>query len=320
MTDVILEILLAIIVGISFYFLLLKYTEKETSNQNVWKFLLYGFALILFGMLIDITDNFPILDKYIFIGDTVYQSFLKEVIGYLIGFILIAIGFWRLVTCSTKFAVGDNNLKRSIHKIESIELHLSDSLAFQQKLLDAIPVPVFYKNNEGIYLGCNKEFEAFLGSNREDIIGKSVYDIAPKDLAEGYYEKDLELFNNPGTQIYEFEVKSKSDCIRKVIFHKATFYDNKGNVSGLIGAILDITELKEAEDEREKLITKLQVALDKVKVLSGFLPICCSCKKIRDDKGYWNQIEEFIREHSEAEFSHSICPACAEKLYPFLQD
>ena len=67
--------------------------------------------------------------------------------------------------------------------------------------------------------------------------------------------------------------------------------------------------------EREKLIKELQEALVKVKLLSGFLPICASCKKIRDDKGYWNQIEAYIRDHSEAEFSHGICPDCAEKIY-----
>ncbi len=67
--------------------------------------------------------------------------------------------------------------------------------------------------------------------------------------------------------------------------------------------------------ERERLIAELQEALAKVKLLSGFLPICASCKKIRDDKGYWQQIELYIREHSEAEFSHGICPDCATKLY-----
>ncbi|MDH3391775.1 MAG: hypothetical protein OEL85_08260, partial [Desulfobulbaceae bacterium] len=56
--------------------------------------------------------------------------------------------------------------------------------------------------------------------------------------------------------------------------------------------------------------------LDKVNLLGGMLPICASCKKIRDDKGYWNQIETYIRDHSEAEFSHGICPDCAQKLYP----
>lgn len=70
------------------------------------------------------------------------------------------------------------------------------------------------------------------------------------------------------------------------------------------------------EAEREQLIVQLQEALAKVKTLSGFLPICANCKKIRDDKGYWNQIEAYIRDHSEAEFSHGICPDCAKKLYP----
>ena len=60
---------------------------------------------------------------------------------------------------------------------------------------------------------------------------------------------------------------------------------------------------------------ELQKALSKIKTLSGLLPICASCKKIRDDKGYWNQIELYIRDHTEAEFSHSLCPICAEKLY-----
>ncbi|MBU0982242.1 MAG: tetratricopeptide repeat protein [candidate division Zixibacteria bacterium] len=74
---------------------------------------------------------------------------------------------------------------------------------------------------------------------------------------------------------------------------------------------------KEAEIHRLKNI-ELQKALDSVKLLSGLLPICASCKNVRDDSGYWNQIEDFIHDHSEAEFSHSLCPTCARKLYPNL--
>ena len=81
----------------------------------------------------------------------------------------------------------------------------------------------------------------------------------------------------------------------------------------------EIDERKRVEKEREKLIHELQEALDKVKTLSGLLPICSSCKKIRDDNGYWNQIEVYIRDHSEADFSHSICPGCAKELYPDLE-
>ncbi|MCE5265782.1 MAG: hypothetical protein LLG97_19920 [Deltaproteobacteria bacterium] len=79
-----------------------------------------------------------------------------------------------------------------------------------------------------------------------------------------------------------------------------------------------VAERKRAEEERERLISELQKALSTVKKLSGLLPICASCKKIRDDKGYWNQIESYIKENSEAEFSHGICPDCAKKLYPEL--
>jgi len=68
--------------------------------------------------------------------------------------------------------------------------------------------------------------------------------------------------------------------------------------------------------ELRRLNAELQAALAKVKVLSGLLPICASCKKIRDDQGYWHQVEVYLRDHSEVEFSHGICPDCAQKLYP----
>jgi len=77
-----------------------------------------------------------------------------------------------------------------------------------------------------------------------------------------------------------------------------------------------LEEKEKAEQERIRYVEELQKALQEVKQLSGLLPICSSCKKIRDDKGYWNQIENYIHDHSEAEFSHGICPDCAKKLYP----
>jgi PAS domain-containing protein len=78
----------------------------------------------------------------------------------------------------------------------------------------------------------------------------------------------------------------------------------------------EVVERKRAQNERERVIIELQMALAQVKKLSGLLPICASCKKIRDDQGYWQQIEAYIRDRSEAEFSHAICPECARRLYP----
>jgi PAS domain S-box-containing protein len=90
----------------------------------------------------------------------------------------------------------------------------------------------------------------------------------------------------------------------------------------LLNSVADLlgrsTERRQAEEDREKFILELQKALSEVKTLSGLLPICASCKKIRDDSGYWNQIESYISKRSSAEFSHAICPECAEKLYPEL--
>jgi hypothetical protein len=84
----------------------------------------------------------------------------------------------------------------------------------------------------------------------------------------------------------------------------------------LEGIELDVTDRKEAAEEREKLITELSDALSMVKTLQGLLPICSHCKKIRNDKGYWEQMEMYIRDHSEVEFSHSICPECAQAFFP----
>ena len=81
----------------------------------------------------------------------------------------------------------------------------------------------------------------------------------------------------------------------------------------------EIKERVKIQKEREKLIEELQEALEKVRTLSGLLPICAHCKKVRDDKGYWSQIEKYIQEHSEARFSHGICPECAKELYPELE-
>lgn len=91
--------------------------------------------------------------------------------------------------------------------------------------------------------------------------------------------------------------------------------DASGEPTRIYGSVQDITERKRAEEEREKLISELQDALANIKTLSGLIPICSSCKKIRDDKGYWNQLEKYIIGHSEAKFTHGICPECAKTFY-----
>ncbi len=84
----------------------------------------------------------------------------------------------------------------------------------------------------------------------------------------------------------------------------------------LIARVNAHVELKRARDKQKELIEKLKTALEQIKQLSGLLPICSFCKKIRNDKGYWLQVEQYISQHSEAKFTHSLCPACIKKHYP----
>ena len=93
-------------------------------------------------------------------------------------------------------------------------------------------------------------------------------------------------------------------------------FDENGALIGAVHIARDITKRIENQNERERLVLELKDALTQVKRLSGLLPICSYCKRIRDDKGYWKQIESYIHEHSEAEFSHGICQDCLKKHYP----
>lgn len=92
-------------------------------------------------------------------------------------------------------------------------------------------------------------------------------------------------------------------------------FDSKGEITSVVHIVRDITSRILLQKEREALLTDLQQASSKIKALSGLIPICANCKKIRDDQGYWNLIESFIETHSNAEFSHGLCPDCHESLY-----
>lgn len=137
-----------------------------------------------------------------------------------------------------------------------------EQLHFMQVLINSIPIPVFYKDAQGIYLGCNSAFEAYLGLQKDQIIGKTVYDVAPKHLADIYYKADSDLLSNPGIQTYKSSVKYADGSIRNVIFYKATFYDAAGEVGGLVGIMMDITERKMAEALLQESEERFRILLD----------------------------------------------------------
>ena len=136
---------------------------------------------------------------------------------------------------------------KDIAERKRAEEALKDSEAFLKTLIDTIPIPVFYKGRDGKYLGFNRAFERFFGKPKEQLIGKSVFDINPPELAEIYHARDEELFNSGGVQRYESQWKNANGELRDFIFNKALFTDSKGTATGLIGTITDITERRRVE-------------------------------------------------------------------------
>ena len=122
-----------------------------------------------------------------------------------------------------------------------------EQINYLQKPIYNMPIPIFYKDRNGQYTSCNRSFEEFIGLTKDELLGKIAYDIGPKEIADNDFEKDNELFQNPGTQTYELKIMDKEGNVKEVIFNKSTFNDSQGNVAGLVGIISDVTSLKQLE-------------------------------------------------------------------------
>jgi PAS domain S-box-containing protein len=153
-------------------------------------------------------------------------------------------------------------LETDITERKQAEEALRHHLHFIRVLLDAIPNPIFYKDAGGVYLGCNKAFEDFIGKSRDGIIGKTVHDVGPKDPADAYHGAEEALFRQPGVQVYEDTVVNSDGMRHEVVFNKATFRNADGSLGGLVGTILDITERRRAEDRLRETTETLQAIIE----------------------------------------------------------
>ncbi len=221
-------------------------------------------------------------------------------------------------------------LRKKVTELESykeaqkdIEKELQSSKEILEMIMNNIPKQVFWKSRDLIYLGCNQSFAEVTGMNSpSEVIGKSDYDFHRDPAhADSYREWDKKIMDE-GKPILDLEESyfNSDGSEGTVLTSKVPLRDEEGNVFGLLGICTDISERKKIELKNEALIKELQAAMAEVKTLGGLLPICSHCKKIRDDKGYWKQIESYITDHSNAQFSHSICQSCVQEIYPELID
>ncbi len=135
-----------------------------------------------------------------------------------------------------------------------------EDLFFYQKVFDALPIPIFYRDLHGVYQMCNKAHEEFSGKPRAQIIGHSVYDVHTKHMAEIYFQRDQELFAKPDIQIYETQVRQQDGSRMDVVINKAVIRSNEGEIIGIVGSINDVTKLKKTEKRLEKAQESMEVS------------------------------------------------------------
>jgi PAS domain S-box-containing protein len=206
-------------------------------------------------------------------------------------------------------------LERAESERKSAEKELLES---EEKFRNIVEISLagIYIIQAGIFKYVNKKFAEILGYSVEECLDNMPFQqtVHPEDLNLVREQISQRILGKVDSVHYTFRgIRKDGKVIHVEIFGSTIQLEGKPSVSG---SILDITERKLMEKDRDNLIVDLQKSLSEVKTLRGFLPICSHCKKIRDDKGYWNQIESYIQDHSETEFSHGICPECAKKYYP----
>ncbi len=208
-----------------------------------------------------------------------------------------------------RLRIANESLQREMAERSRADSALRGQMQFLQILIDTIPVPIFYKDRDGVYLGCNRAFLDYLKLTPERIIGKTVYDIAPKDLADTYHRMDAALFEQGGVQIYEFGVKHVDGTQHAVMFHKATFADGEGRVAGLIGVMLDVEERKRSEDALRRSNEVLQALIQAS-------PLAIMAFDARGTVHIWNPAAERIFGWSPAEAIGRFNPIVTEDKIP----
>jgi PAS domain S-box-containing protein len=216
-------------------------------------------------------------------------------------------------------------LAGTFNRMAETRMQFEEALqAGEKKLRDVtsnLAEGIYVLDLQGKVTFMNPEAEHLLGWTREELNEKGAHDLIHFRKADGTPQPLESCEMHRVIRSGENYTSADEVFVRKdgTVFPIAVVTSpiwEAGTVVSAVTAFRDISMQKELEQERSQLILAYEDALNNIKTLKGLVPICASCKKIRDDKGYWNHLEVFIQQRTNAEFSHGICPDCAKKLYP----
>ena len=198
-------------------------------------------------------------------------------------------------------------------KLEAVSERLAAIVASSE---DAI----IGKDLNGIITSWNEGAARMFGYTAAEMVGTSIRRLIPEEHLPEEDEILAKIRRGESVQHFESVRQAGDGRLINVSVTASPIKDAAGKIIGVSKTARDITGRKQSESERERLIAELETALARVKVLGGMLPICASCKKIRDDKDYWHSVESYVQKHSEATFTHGLCPDCSKKYFPGYED
>lgn len=214
---------------------------------------------------------------------------------------------------------ADHAASNAALKAEILERKRTDEALRQSEeryrlLTETSPSSVTVADLTGNIVMLNKRALNIYGhSDVSEVLGRSIFEWVPLEEMEKVSVAFARVLDGEALDNFELLLKKGQGEFFRASVNTALVRNKEGNPELIIIVTTDITERKRTEEVREELLLKLREALAKVKTLSGMLPICSYCKKIRDDEGYWNQVDSYISKHTDAVLSHGLCPECAEK-------
>ncbi len=223
------------------------------------------------------------------------------------------------------FNAATRRLENEVNERKKAQSTLLEEKEKWRNLFEQSPIGIEVYNAEGVLTDINTVCLIIFGARREDLLGRfrllddpNLPKLALSKLMSGQsvcYDRrfDFELVKQNNL----YPTSRTGVCDLSVMI---TPLRDGERLLGYLVQVQDVTEPKRAEEERERLLKEVQEALAQVQALAGLLPICVSCKKIRDDKGYWTQVENYISSHTSATFTHGFCPECMKKNFPEVAD
>ncbi len=184
-----------------------------------------------------------------------------------------------------------------IYEEKSARKSLIEDHSLYQQIIDALPVPIFYRDQNGIYQTCNAAHEKLIGISRDQLIGKTVYDVQPQEIAEIYARHDADLMESPGDQVYETKIKSSDGTFRDVVFQKAVIRNEAGEQIGIVGSIFDVTERRKQEQKLERAKESMIISSHMLhKIRAGIIIVNTDFKVIDSNESFAQMMGEDIVE------------------------